>query len=159
MGNALRWGILGASKFALDHMLPAMQLAEKTKCVALATSKPDNAKPFLNINPDITVHEDYDLLLQNPDVDAVYIPLPNHLHIKWTKKAIEAGKHVLCEKPIALQADEIDELIELQARSDLIVAEAYMIVHHPQWQHAKGLLKSGVIGDLVQVDGVFSYNN
>ena len=75
MGNALRWGILGASKFALDHMLPAMQLAGRTKCVALATSKPDNAKPFLNINPDIKVHEDYNLLLQDPDVDAVYIEL------------------------------------------------------------------------------------
>ena len=159
MGNVLRWGILGASKFALDHMLPAMQLAGRTKCVALATSKPDNAKPFLNINPDITVHEDYDLLLQDPNVDAVYIPLPNHLHMKWTKKAIEAGNHVLCEKPIALKAAEIDELIQLRVTSGLVVAEAYMIVHHPQWQHAKRLFKSGVIGDLVQVDGVFSYNN
>ena len=159
MENTLRWGILGASKFALEHMLPAMQLAKKTKCVTLATSKYDYAKPFLSINPEMAVHEDYDLLLQDANVDAIYIPLPNHLHVQWARKAIEAGKHVLCEKPIALQADEIDELIQLRDTSGLLLAEAYMIVHHPQWQHAKDLLQSGVIGDLIQVDGVFSYNN
>ena len=114
MENILRWGILGASKFALEHMLPAMQLAKKTKCVALGTSKYDHAKSFLSINPEIAVHEDYDLLLQDANVDAIYIPLPNHLHVEWARKAIEAGKHVLCEKPIALQADEIDELIQLR---------------------------------------------
>jgi predicted dehydrogenase len=159
MNKALRWGILGSSKFALEHMLPAMQLARQTKCAALATSRCENAKPFLNVDPDIKIYEGYDLLLQDQSVDAVYIPLPNHLHIEWAKKAIEAGKHVLCEKPIALYAREIEDLIEMRDRSGLVVAEAYMIVHHPQWQHAKSLLQSGIIGDLVQVDGVFSYNN
>lgn len=159
MGNILRWGILGASKFALEHMLPAMQLAKGTRCVALATSNYNHAKPFLSINPEIAVYEDYELLLQDSSIDAVYIPLPNHLHVHWSRKAIKAGKHVLCEKPIALQANEIDELIEIRDTSDLLLAEAYMILHHPQWQYAKELLQSGVIGDLMQVDGVFSYNN
>ena len=159
MGNILRWGILGASKFALEHMLPAMQLAKGTRCVALATSNHNHAKPFLSINPEIAVYEDYELLLQDSSIDAVYIPLPNHLHVHWSRKAIKAGKHVLCEKPIALQANEIDELIEIRDTSGLLLAEAYMIVHHPQWQYAKELLQSGVIGDLKQVDGVFSYNN
>jgi predicted dehydrogenase len=159
MEKALRWGILGSSKFALEHMVPAMQLARQTKCAALATSRRENARPFLNIAQDIKIYEGYDLLLQDQSIDAVYIPLPNHLHVEWAKKAIEAGKHVLCEKPIALHASEIDDLIEMRDRTGLVVAEAYMIVHHPQWQHAKSLLQSGLIGDLVQVDGVFSYNN
>ena len=159
MENPLCWGILGASKFALEYMLPAMQLAKRTKCVALATSKYDHAIPFLSINPEIAVYEDYELLLQNPNIDAIYIPLPNHLHVHWAIKAIEAGKHVLCEKPIALQANEIDELIKVRDTSGLLLAEAYMIVHHPQWQYAKEILQAGVIGDLIQVDGVFSYNN
>ena len=159
MENKLRWGILGASKFALEHMLPAMQLAKSTECVALATSNFQSAKPFLSINPEISVYESYDALLCNSNVDAIYIPLPNHLHVHWSRQAIQAGKHVLCEKPIALKADEIDELIRLRDTSGLLLAEAFMIVHHPQWQHAKRLLKSGVIGDLIQVDGVFSYNN
>ena len=140
-------------------MLPAMQLAKKTKCICLATSKYDHAKPFLDINPEITVYENYNLLLEDSNVDAIYIPLPNHLHVQWAIKAIAAGKHVLCEKPIALKCDEIDELIQLRDSSGLLLAEAYMIVHHPQWQYAKKLLQSGIIGDLVQVDGVFSYNN
>ena len=159
MENPLCWGILGASKFALEYMLPAMQLAERTKCMALATSKYDHAIPFLSINPEIAVHEDYELLLQNPNIDAIYIPLPNHLHVHWAIKAIEAGKHVLCEKPIALKANEIDKLIKVRDTSGLLLAEAYMIVHHPQWQYAKEILQAGVIGDLIQVDGVFSYNN
>ena len=159
MEKTLRWGILGSSKFALEHMLPAMQLARQTKCAALATSRRENARPFLNMDQDIKIYEGYDLLLQDQSIDAVYIPLPNHLHVEWAKKAIGAGKHVLCEKPIALHASEIDDLIEMRDRTGLVVAEAYMIVHHPQWQHAKSLLQSGLIGDLVQVDGVFSYNN
>ena len=159
MENTLRWGILGASKFALEFMLPAMQLAKRTKCVALATSNYQHAKAFLRINPEIVVYEDYELLLQDSKIDAVYIPLPNHLHVQWSRKAIQAGKHVLCEKPIALHADEIDELIKMRNTSGMLLAEAYMIVHHPQWQYAKDLLQSGVIGDLKQVDGVFSYNN
>ena len=88
-----------------------------------------------------------------------YIPLPNHLHVEWVKRAVEAGKHVLCEKPIAMQADEIDELITLRDRAGVLVAEAYMIVHHPQWHYAKELVDAGEIGTVQQIDTVFSYNN
>lgn len=159
MSNVLRWGILGASKFALEHMLPAMQLAKNNMCVALATSDKLKAKPFLEINSEMNIYNNYNSLLDDPNIDAIYIPLPNHLHIEWSKKAIKAGKHVLCEKPISLNASEIDELIELRDKTGLLVAEAYMILHHPQWVYAKKLLDSGLIGTLVQVDGVFSYNN
>ncbi|MDB4018142.1 Gfo/Idh/MocA family oxidoreductase, partial [Amylibacter sp.] len=159
MSDILKWGILGCSKFALEHMLPAMQLAKNNKCIAIATSDNSKAKPFLEINSDINIYNDYNKLLNDTNVDAVYIPLPNHLHVEWTKRAILAGKHVLCEKPIALNAKDIDELIQLRDQTGLHVAEAYMILHHPQWTYAKKLLKSGAIGNLVQVDGVFSYNN
>jgi predicted dehydrogenase len=85
--------------------------------------------------------------------------LPNHLHVEWVKRAVKAGKHVLCEKPIAMQADEIDELITLRDRAGVLVAEAYMIVHHPQWHYAKELVDAGEIGTVQQIDTVFSYNN
>ena len=159
MSDILRWGILGASKFAFEHMLPAMQLAKNNICVALATRDKSKAMQFLQINPEINIYNNYDSLLNDPNIDAIYIPLPNHLHIEWSRKALKAGKHVLCEKPISLNANEIDELIELRDETGLLVAEAYMILHHPQWIYAKKLLDSGVIGNLIQVDGVFSYNN
>ena len=159
MSDDLTWGILGCSKFALEHMLPAMQLAKNNKCIAIATTDISKTKPFLEINKDIKIYLNYNELLNDDNVDAVYIPLPNHLHLEWTKKAILAGKHVLCEKPIALKANDIDELIKLRDQTGLLVAEAYMIIHHPQWTYAKQLLQSGAIGNLVQVDGVFSYNN
>ena len=159
MTKTLRWGILGAAKFAREHMGPAIHLAPHNDLVAIATSSMDKAAPFQALRPGLQVHLDYDDLLNDPDVDAVYIPLPNHLHIEWTKRAIAAGKHVLCEKPISMQASEIDDLIALRDASGLVVAEAYMIVHHPQWIYARDLVRSGAIGRIVQVDGVFSYNN
>ena len=159
MSKPLRWGILGAAKFAREHMAPAMMLARDTELAALATSSADKAAVFTSLQPSLQIHSDYNALLNDPAIDAVYIPLPNHLHVEWVKRAIEAGKHVLCEKPIAMQAGEIDELITLRDRSDLLVAEAYMIVHHPQWQYAKALVDAGEIGTVQQIDTVFSYNN
>ncbi|MGB1753502.1 MAG: Gfo/Idh/MocA family protein, partial [Paracoccaceae bacterium] len=153
MTKTVRWGILGAAHFAKQHMAPAMQLARNTELVALGTSDGAKAAPFKALAPGLKVHSSYDAVLNDPDIDAVYIPLPNHLHVAWVKKAIAAGKHVLCEKPIAMQASEIDELIALRDSAGLMLVEAYMIVHHPQWQYAKALFESGVIGDLVQVDG------
>ena len=159
MTGHVRWGVLGASKFAREHMAPAIHLAGGGKLAALATSSADKAEPFQEINPDLTVHLDYDALLADPEVDAVYIPLPNHLHVEMSRKAIAAGKHVLCEKPMTMQADEFDELIALRDRSGLVVAEAYMIVHHPQWQRAHYLVEDGAIGELQEVRGFFAYNN
>jgi predicted dehydrogenase len=91
-------------------------------------------------------------------VDAVYIPLPNHLHVEWTLKSLAAGKHVLTEKPIAMTAGEIDRIIAARDASGLLAAEAYMIVHHPQWQRARDWLQAGEIGDLVHADVAFSFN-
>ncbi|WP_420860712.1 Gfo/Idh/MocA family protein [Algirhabdus cladophorae] len=159
MEKPVRWGVLGASKFARQHMAPAIHAADGAVLAGLATSDPAKAAPFVAFQPDLQVFGDYEALLAASDIDAVYIPLPNHLHIEWAHKALEAGKHVLCEKPIALQADEIDALIALRDKTGLLAAEAYMIVHHPQWQRAKHLLQDGAIGELMHVEGVFTYNN
>lgn len=159
MTKPVRWGVLGAAKFAREHMAPAIHAAEGAQLAALATSDPAKADGFRAFCPDLQVHGSYDALLADPSIDAVYIPLPNHLHVDWTLKALAAGKHVLTEKPIALQAEEIDQIIAARDGSGLLAAEAYMIVHHPQWQRAKDWLEAGEIGQLRHVDAAFSYNN
>ena len=159
MTEPVRWGILGAARFARQHMGPAIHAARGGRLAAIATSDPAKAEPFADFAPGLRVFDDYEALLADPDIDAIYIPLPNHLHVEWSRRAAEAGKHVLCEKPIAMRADEIDALIALRDASGLLIAEAYMIVHHPQWQYARALYESGVVGDLQLVDGVFSYRN
>jgi len=159
MGQVIRWGILGAAKFAAEHMAPAIHEAEGAKLSALATSSPEKAAPFLAFCPDLALFDSYDALLASPDIDAVYVPLPNHMHVEWTKKALLAGKHVLTEKPITLKAEEFDALITLRDQTGLLAAEAFMIVHHPQWQRARQLFQDGAIGNLVHVQGHFSYDN
>ena len=154
-----RWGILGAGKFARQHMGPAIHAAVGNQLVALATSAAEKAAPFQAFAPGLEIFDSYDALLASPAIDAVYIPLPNHLHVPWTIKALEAGKHVLCEKPIALRADQFDGLIEARDQSGMHAAEALMIAHHPQFVRARELVQSGAIGTLRHVDAVFSYNN
>ena len=155
----LRWGVLGASKFALEHLTPAIQLAKNNRFKALASGSKEKAAAFVELEPEIELYESYDELLADDGVDAVYIPLPNTMHVDWTIRAIKSGKHVLCEKPVAMRAEEINELIKLRDDTGLLVAEAYMIVHHPQWQKAREIVQSDILGDLIQVDSVFSYNN
>ncbi len=157
--TGLRWGILGASKFARSYMGPAIHAAKGAQLVALATSNPDKAAGFVDFCPQLKVVADYDTLLADPGVDAVYIPLPNHLHVDWSIKAAEAGKHVLCEKPIAMQTADFDRLIATRDTSGKLIAEAYMIVHHPQWHHVRGLVQTGTIGKLVHISGRFSFDN
>ncbi|NBD29381.1 MAG: Gfo/Idh/MocA family oxidoreductase [Alphaproteobacteria bacterium] len=159
MTEPIRWGILGASKFAREHMGPAIHMADNAELAALATSSPAKAAPFRALQPRLKVHGSYDALLADPETDAIYVPLPNHLHVEWTKKALQAGKHVLTEKPIAMRADEIDALIALRDKTGLLATEAYMIVHHPQWKRAREIVQSGELGRLTHVEGVFTYNN
>ncbi|KAF0172089.1 MAG: oxidoreductase-like [Rhodobacteraceae bacterium] len=154
----VRWGILGAANFAREHMAPAIHAAKGAELAALATSSAEKAAGFQAFCPGLTVHSSYEALLADPSIDAVYIPLPNHMHVEWTLKALAAGKHVLTEKPIALHADEIDQIIAARDASGLLAAEAYMIVHHPQWQRAKQWLEAGEIGTLRHVDAAFSFH-
>ncbi|MEL7107499.1 MAG: Gfo/Idh/MocA family oxidoreductase [Pseudomonadota bacterium] len=159
MSKPVNWGILGASHFAADKMAPAIHAAKGARLAGLATSSVEKAAPFQAFAPDIDVYLDYDAMLADPGIEAVYIPLPNHLHVDWTLKAIAAGKHVLVEKPLAMTAAEFDPVIAARDAAGLVVAEAYMIPHHPQWQRARALYDAGEIGDLVLVDAVFSYDN
>jgi predicted dehydrogenase len=155
----LRWGVLGAANFALNHMAPAIHAARGAEFKALATSNPAKAVPFQEFAPGLQVHESYDALLADPTIDAVYVPLPNHLHVEWAIKALEAGKHVLCEKPIALADADFDALIAARDKAGKLAAEAFMIVHHPQFQRAQELVQGGAIGVLKHVDATFSYYN
>ena len=155
--KTVRWGILGAAKFAQDHMAPAIHAASGAELAALATSDPAKAAGFQAFCPGIKLHSSYGALLADPSIDAVYIPLPNHIHVEWTLKALAAGKHVLTEKPIAMKASEIDAIIEARDRSGLLAAEAYMIVHHPQWQRARDWVQAGEIGEVLHVDAAFSF--
>lgn len=141
----IRWGILGAAKFARQHLAPAIHAARQSRLAVLGTSDAAKAAPFQEIDSSLRVVDSYDAVLADPEVDAVYIPLPNTLHVDWTRKALEAGKHVLCEKPIAMQAGEIDALIALRDSTGLVAAEAYMIVHHPQWQQVRDWVQGGEI--------------
>lgn len=154
----VRWGILGAANFAREQMAPAIHAAKGAELAALATSSPEKAAGFQAFCPSLTIHSTYEALLADPSIDAVYIPLPNHLHVEWSLKALAAGKHVLTEKPIALQASEIDQIIAARDASGLLAAEAYMIVHHPQWQRAKAWLEAGEIGTLRHVDAAFTFH-
>ncbi|TRD23545.1 Gfo/Idh/MocA family protein [Palleronia caenipelagi] len=159
MAADLRWGIVGASDFARRTMAPALHMAAGAHVVALATRDASKAAPFSAYLPGLRVESDYEALLTADDIDALYVPLPNHLHVEWVLKALQAGKHVLCEKPIAMAASEFDVMIAARDSSGKLAAEAYMIVHHPQWQRARDLLASGAIGTLRHVEAVFSYNN
>ncbi|WP_299790095.1 Gfo/Idh/MocA family oxidoreductase [uncultured Marivita sp.] len=157
--SVIRWGILGAAKFAREQMAPAIHAARQSKLALLATSDPAKAAPFQAIDADLRVVNSYEAVLADPEIDAVYIPLPNSLHVEWTRKALEAGKHVLCEKPIAMRADEIDDLIALRDRTGLVAAEAYMIVHHPQWHQVRTWVQDGAIGELQRINAIFTYDN
>ena len=157
--KAVKWGVLGAAKFAREHMAPAIHAASGAEFYALATSDAAKAEGFAAFNPNLKVHSSYDALLADPEIEAVYIPLPNHLHVEWTLKALAAGKNVLTEKPIAMRADEIDRIIAARDAAGLLAAEAYMIVFHPQWRRAKELVEQGAIGKILHVDAAFSYDN
>jgi predicted dehydrogenase len=155
--QTIRWGVLGAANFAREQMAPAIHAAEGAELAALATSDPAKAEGFRAFCPGLRVHPTYEALLADPAIDAIYIPLPNHLHVEWTLKALAAGKHVLTEKPVALRAEEIDRLIAARDAAGLVAAEAYMIVHHPQWQRARDWVQSGEIGQVLHADAQFSF--
>jgi predicted dehydrogenase len=155
----VRWGVLGVAKIATEKVIPAMQRGQWSDVTAIASrdlAKARNAATALGIPK---AYGSYDELLNDPDIDAVYNPLPNHLHVPWTTKAAERGKHVLCEKPLALSADEARTLIDVRDRTGVKMQEAFMVRAHPQWLKARALVREGRIGDMRSMLGVFSYFN
>lgn len=153
----VRWGVLGTADIALEKVIPAMQQSAHARVVAIASRdirKSASAAKTFGIPQ---AYGSYEELLADPDVEAVYNPLPNHLHVPWTIRAAEAGKHVLCEKPFALSADEARSLLAVQLRTGVQIGEAFMVRAHPQWAAVRELIAEGRIGELRLIVGHFSY--
>lgn len=148
-----RWGLIGAGWIATTAIAPAMHAAENTVIQAVASRDPERSKA---LNP-ITVHETYGALLNDPLVDAVYISLPNHLHCEWTVKALKAGKHVLCEKPFAMNTAEVELMIQTAKECDRLLVEAVWPRWHPRMIRMVELVKSGSIGEITSIDASFTF--
>jgi len=156
----IRWGVLSTAKIGTKKVIPAMQLGEYCKFTAIASRQLEKAQAAASRLGIEKAYGSYEELLADCDVDAVYLPLPNHLHVPWAIKALKAGKHVLCEKPIGLNAAEAQELLEASRKFPrLKVMEAFMYQHHPQWQWAKKRVFEGKIGELRTIQSFFSYYN
>lgn len=154
----VRWGVMGAAKIAREHLAPAIHLSASGVLAAVASADATRAGALAAPYGARGV-VGYDALLADPQIDAVYIPLANSEHVAWSLKALAAGKHVLCEKPIALKAAEIDALIAARDAAGRLCAEGFMVTHHPQWARARDIVASGELGALRQVDGAFSFFN
>ncbi|HEY9342747.1 MAG TPA: Gfo/Idh/MocA family oxidoreductase, partial [Hanamia sp.] len=156
----VRWGILSTAKIGREKVIPAIQRGAFCEVVAIASRNKEAAKAEANRLNISKAYGSYEELLSDTEVDAVYIPLPNHLHVEWAIKSLEAGKHVLCEKPIGLSSSDALRLIEVANRNPhLKVMEAFMYRFHPQWKYAKALVEDGKIGELKTVESFFSYYN
>ncbi|MFC3327050.1 Gfo/Idh/MocA family protein [Mesorhizobium cantuariense] len=154
-----RWGVLSTAKIGREHLLPAMVEAENGVLSAIASRDLSKAKALAERFGARYAFGSYEDLLASNEVDGVYIPLPTSQHVEWTAKAIEAGKHVLVEKPLALDAKDILPLIKLRDAKKVLVCEAFMVIYHPQWIKVRDLIASGAIGRLRHVQGAFSYYN
>jgi predicted dehydrogenase len=155
----VRWGVLGAAKIARVKVIPAMQRGNLCEITAIASRDERTAHATAADLGIAKAYDSYEALLADPEIEAVYNPLPNHLHVPWSVRAAEAGKHVLCEKPIGLSVDECRTLIEARDRTGVKISEAFMVRTHPQWLRARELVRAGDIGDLLAVVGAFSYYN
>ncbi|MEQ1474550.1 MAG: Gfo/Idh/MocA family oxidoreductase, partial [Candidatus Acidiferrum sp.] len=155
----VKWGVLGAASIAVRKVIPGMQKGECSEVTAIASrdlAKAQAAAAALKIGK---AYGSYEELLADPEIEAIYNPLPNHLHVPWSIKAAEAGKHVLCEKPIALNAEEARTLLAARNANGVKVGEAFMVKTHPQWLRTRELIRQGRIGQLKAIVGAFSYFN
>lgn len=159
MSKKIRWGVLSTANIGVKKVIPAMQLGQLCSVDAIASRSLDSARAAADSLHIPKAYGSYQELLADPDIDAIYNPLPNQLHIPFTIKAAEAGKHVLCEKPLAMTADEARTLLDVRARTGVKIGEAFMIRSAPQWLRLRALLNEGRIGDLRSVTAVFSYFN
>ncbi|WP_027416742.1 Gfo/Idh/MocA family protein [Aneurinibacillus terranovensis] len=154
--QVIRWGILGAARIAKERLIPAIQEAKNAQLCAIASRNEEKARDFAHNLGIPRVYGSYEDLLKDPEIDAVYIPLPNHLHAEWTIRAAEAGKHVLCEKPAALNEKEVQAMITACHDHGVVFMEAFAFRCHPQWHRLREILDSGHIGDVRNVQARFS---
>jgi len=159
MIRKVKWGILSTAGIATRRVIPAMQSCEFAEITAISSRSLSRAKSVATSFSIPKAYGSYEELLADPEIEIIYNPLPNHLHAEWTLKAARKGKHVLCEKPIALNIAETRKLLEVRDESGVKIGEAFMVRTHPQWLRARELVRSGRIGKLHSAAGLFSYFN
>ncbi len=157
--SKVRWGVLSTANIGVAKVIPGMRRGDRSEVVAIASRDAATAEEAARRLEIPRAHGSYGALLEDPDVEAVYIPLPNHLHAEWTMRAAAAGKHVLCEKPLAMSAREAAEMVEACAEAGVKLMEAFMYRLHPQWVRVREVVASGRLGELRAVESFFSYFN
>jgi predicted dehydrogenase len=155
----IRWGVLSTAKIAREHVVPALLDADNATLTAVASRDEARARAFANRFGAEHAFGSYEAMLDSDVIDAVYIPLPTSHHVEWAIRAADAGKHVLVEKPLALDADAIAPVIAARDRNRVVVSEAFMVFYHPQWHKVRDLIADGAIGTLRHVQGAFTYHN
>lgn len=160
MNKKIRWGILSTAKIGREKMIPALQSAQNCEVVAISSRNLEQAQKTAKSLGIAKAYGSYEDLLADPEIDAIYNPLPNNLHLKFTLAALKVGKHILCEKPIGMNANEAQTLLDTTSEyPNLKVMEAFMYKFHPQWIKIKELIKNGAIGKVKNIETTFTYNN
>lgn len=159
MSDLFRWGCLSTAKIAREQVLPAITRSETGVLHAISSRDAGRAQVAAERFGAARWYDSHDALLADPEVDGVYIPLPTSHHTEWVIRAAEAGKHVLCEKPMAMAAGDVDRIEAAAQANDVLISEAYMVWYHPQWHKVRDLVQGGAIGRLRQVTGGFSFYN
>ncbi len=152
----LRWGLLGTARINRS-LIPAIRASARSQLLGVASRSAERARSYADQWGLAGVYDSYEAMLADPQIDAVYIPLPNHLHVEWTLNAVAAGKHVLCEKPMALVPSDVDRVAEAASRRGVVVAEAFMYRHHPLTERVVALVAGGHIGRLRAIRGTFTF--
>jgi predicted dehydrogenase len=155
--NPVRWGILSTSSFAEGKFIPGLRRAEGVEVVAVGSRSLESAQAFASRNALPAAYGTYEELLADASIDVIYNPLPNHLHVEWTRKAVEAGKHVYCEKPMGMNATELETLRDLTTQRHIV--EGFMVRHHPQWTETRERVRSGEFGQISHAHIAFAYTN
>ena len=155
--NTIRWGIMSSSRHAATSVIPAIHASPNGSVAAVASRDAARAQAFATENNIPSHYDSYEAMLADPDLDALYIPLPNNLHKEWAIRAAQAGKHVLCEKPLALNASEAEEMVHAFRAAGRKLAEAFQWRHHPQPQRLRQMVQDGVIGDIKLIEAGFSF--
>ncbi len=153
----INWGILSTAKIGLEKVIPAIQKSSSSNVLGIASRNAGRSARAANDLGIQKSYASYEALIADPEIDAIYNPLPNHMHVDWTLAAARAGKHVLCEKPIGLNADDARRL--LQCPDNVLIAEAFMVRYHPQWLRVRDLVRSGELGEVRAIQAAFSYFN
>lgn len=159
MSRKIKWGVISTANIGVQKVIPAMQKCEFAEITGIASRNESTAKKVAGELGIPKHYSSYEALLEDPEIEAIYNPLPNHLHLEWTEKAIQAGKHVLCEKPLVLRSEDVIPLIKLRNQKNVKVGEAFMVHTHPQWIDTVSRIKKGELGKLKMIQGFFSYYN